>query len=261
MTDVLDRILAKVIRAEQHIQDFQLGRTAFFESYPCKIGVKADHQAGRRVYYLASLEAVPFTLAAIGSDVVQNLCSALDQIAYQTVVRQHGSRPDWKVYFPISGSAEKYESTRKGVIKEVPKAVIDAIDAAEPYRGGKGHGFWVLKKLRNPDQHELMIAVDPYIGHVDVAFEIRAAMKAGGFPFEIPSFSLPLVPADRKPLKVGDALYDRPLGDEVQEQPQFGFDISLYEPGVIEGEPAIKTFNEASDLVRGMIQTLSPFLR
>src|SRR4051812_36366157 len=106
MPTVIDSIKAKVTRAKQHIQDFQLGMIAFAKSNPYKIGFKEDANSRKRIYYVAEINDVPFELTAIAADVFQNLRSSLDHIAKQLVLdSRRGTPPDWRVYYPISSSA------------------------------------------------------------------------------------------------------------------------------------------------------------
>jgi hypothetical protein len=40
--------------------------------------------------------------------------------------------------------------------------VIDAIDATEPYKGGRGHALWQLNELNKPGKHHLTVATPAY---------------------------------------------------------------------------------------------------
>src|SRR5262245_29050494 len=103
MGSVLDRILAKVGRAEQHLQDLQLAVSAFADSKPYGISIREDHQARQRVYYVSKVNCIPIQLTLIAADVIQNLRSPLDQIAYQLVLAARGgAEPERRVYFPIT---------------------------------------------------------------------------------------------------------------------------------------------------------------
>src|SRR2546422_437235 len=101
MSRQLDRIRAKITRAKQHIQDFQLGLKAFHDTAPYAIRMKEDAQTNKRIYYIAKAEPVPDSLATIAADIIQNLRSPLDHIAYQLVLdARGGTEPEWTVYYP-----------------------------------------------------------------------------------------------------------------------------------------------------------------
>jgi len=262
MSDVVERIRAKVIRAKQHIQDFQLGLMAFYDTKPYAVAIKEDAQAGKRIYYVTKADPVPDHVAAIAADVIQNLRSPLDHIAYQLVLdARGGAEPDWLVYYPISGSAADYPATRKGLVKGVRQAVVDAIDATEPYKGGKGHALWQLNGLNKLDKHKLLVGAGAFSSGVEITPTITAMFK------KIPGFqniSFPPVflnPADKLlALKAGDELYIEPIDHEVAKDRRFTFDVSFDQPGVIECEPALKTLQDMGSLVDAIIISLGRLL-
>lgn len=268
---IIDRIQTKVTRAKQHIQDFHLGLKAFSATGPYTYARKEDTEGGKRTYYIDKALPVPDALTAIAADVVHNLRSPLDQIAYQLVLDANGpSAEDWRVYFPISGNAASYPATRKGQIKGVRQEVIDAIDATEPYPGGKGHALWQLNALNNPDKHRIPLLAGAYFRDVDMAplfqeFFADIADKLDPTPMLqrlLPG--LRLRPKDKLfPLKEGDELFVEhfdPGKPTVAKQMGFTFDVSFNAPGVIEPEPALKTLHDMANLVEGVVGALGRFL-
>jgi hypothetical protein len=262
MTDTFRLIQAKVTRAKQHVQDFQLALSAFNNTKPYVVAIKEDLEAGKRIYYVAKADPVPDSVATIAADVIQNLRSPLDQIAYQLVLdARGGAEPNWFVYYPICGNATDYPSLRNRFIKGVRQEVVDAIDTTEPYKGGKGHAIWQLNALNKPDKHKLLVGAGSFSSGVEITQTFSTCLK------KIPGFEnispLPvfLTPADRLlALKVGDELYIEPLDHEVAEDRRFAFDVSFNEPSVIECEPALKTLQDMTNLVDGIIGTLGRFL-
>jgi len=258
----VDRIRAKITRAKQHIQDFQLAARAFADSNPFEVRFKEDANRGERIFYLAKVDPVPEHLAAIAADVIQNLRSPLDHIAYQLVLAARGcAKPDWDVYYPIAPSAARYPATRKGAIKGVRQEVIDAIDATEPYEGGKGEILWQLNELNKPDKHELLIAAAAFSRgfshHLDPAILKRIP------PSERAAFSGPMCfirHADPLPAKVGDELYVEPINVEVNKNRQFTFHISFNTPRVAEDESALTRLQEMANRVDDIITQLGSLL-
>ena len=258
MGRILDRIRAKVTRAKQHIQDFQLALRAFYDTNPYAVAIKENTQAGNRIYYVSKADPLPNELTAIAADVIHNLRSPLDHIAYQLVLdARSGTEPDWTVYYPISGSAAHYPATRSGKIKGVRQEVIDAIDATEPYKGGKGHALWQLNELNKIDKHELLVGAGAFFRGVDVSVDFTSAIenRPGFENIVIPP--LFLKPADKLlALKVGDKLYIEPLDKKVAHNRRFTFDVSFNAPGVIDCEPALKTLQDMMNLVDEIITKL-----
>jgi hypothetical protein len=73
-------------------------------------------------------------------------------------------------------------------------------------------------------------------------------MNAAGIPF--PKMDLYVRPADNLfPLKVGDELFIDAVDAQVNKWLDFRFNISLNEPGVIDGANLLDTLNDFSDLV------------
>lgn len=246
---------------------------AFLDSKPYAVAIKENPNGGHPIWYLSELKSPPDTLAAIGADVVQNLRSALDTMAYQIVLSERdGAKPDWKVYFPFSKSASDYKGTRGGCIKGVRQEIVDAFDATEPYKGGKGHALWQLQQISNPDKHELPLSVGSYAAGVDVSAELEHGMREAlsalpnlaakfeKFPFPFPQIFLQEV-GELSPLQVGYELYIGPAEPEMIEKRQFAFDITIDAPEIIDAEPALKTLKDMTDLVSDIVGELSGFLK
>ena len=265
MIDTLRRIQAKVTRANQHIQDFQLALTAFHDTKPYAVAIKEDTQTGKHIYYVAKSDPIPDGIATITADVIQNLRSPLDQIAYQLVLDARGGvEPNWHVYYPICSNAKDYPALRQNFIRGVRQEVTDAIDATEPYKGGKGHAIWQLNELNKPDKHKLLVSAGAFSAGVEImppkAFMESAMKMMGGANFSFPSIFV--TPADKLlALKVGDELYIEPLDLEAAENRRFTFEVSFNQPAIIECEPAIKTLQDMANLVEGIVDTLGKFLR
>jgi hypothetical protein len=260
MPRTIDRIRAKVTRAKQHIQDFQLALKAFYNTNPYRVEINEDTQSGKRIYYVAKADPIPDdTVVAIATDVLQNLRAVLDQIAFQLeVIGNGGSEPKHRVYFPIANSASEYPTTRNTNIKSMRKDAIDAIDATQPYKGGQGHALWQLNALNKADKHKIMVAAGSFYGGVDISGTVNIALKCMGidFPDIEPLF---IKPADKLlSMKVGDPLYSEPLGHEMDKNRRFAFDPSFHEPNVIQCEPASKTLQDMTNLVDALFTTLEP---
>lgn len=270
----LDRITAKITRAEQHLRDFQLGLSAFYESKPYAIAIKEDAQRGKRIYYAAKVDCVPDSLTAIAADVIQNLRSPLDHIAHQLVLdARGGTEPEWLVYYPFTSKATEYQARRTGVIKGVRQEVIDAIDATEPYPGGKGHTLWQLNELNKPDKHELLIGATTFSPGVDLTVDIKDMVRPEDF-LNVPGLAnapdldrfFAAIPAfyvkesSTVPLKVGDEIYIESINDKMQKDRRFSFSVSFNAPGVLKPEPAIKTLQDMANLVRHIVETLGKLL-
>jgi hypothetical protein len=259
MSKPIERIQAKITRAKKHIQDFQLGARAFYDTDPYEVGTKEDPNTRQRVYYVTKADSVPDTLASIAADIIQNLRSPLDQIVYQLVVAAGGPKSE-KVYYPIRDLAAHYPSARGAIAKYVRKEVIHAIDATEPYKDGKGHAIWRLNALNNPDKHQLLIGAGVF--HVGIDFTPFFKDSMGDEATAVQALPPVIFHVANKvvPLNVGNELFREPIDLKVKNERRFTFDISLNAPGVIEIEPALKTFQDFANLIDGVVSTLGRYL-
>ena len=152
-------IAAKLVRAKQHVNDLQVLHEAFIKSNPYKVATKRDPQSRNLIYYLSSVEQPGDNIATIVGDILQNLISALDHLAYQLVCIGMGSNGPFRhVYFPIAGSVSEYESQKSRKIEGMRPDAIRAIDTIKPYKGGNNL-LWSLSKLNNIDKHRLIIKI------------------------------------------------------------------------------------------------------
>jgi hypothetical protein len=268
MSNVLSRIRAKIDRAKQHIQDFQLGLTAFYKSDPYLVGAKENKDTGKRIYYVIKADSVPDPLTAIAADVIQNLRSPLDQVAYQLVLAANGgAHPSDKgvVYYPITSAPSEAEALCRRNMQGVRQEVIQAINATEPYKGGKGHALWQLNELNKPDKHQLLVGAATMSGGVDIMPTLRTTvLQSTGVPQIAAVFDqigpLYLRETALGPANLGDELYVEPIEHEVQKDRRFAFHVTLNAPGIVEPEPAIKTLQDMANLVNGIVTALGKFL-
>jgi hypothetical protein len=263
--DATNLVRIKVQRAREHIRDLEIEVRSFLGTNPYRVGTKRDPQTRRLIYYLVEVRPVPERIGAIVGDVLQNLRSALDHLAYQLFRRGPGitdSSPAGHVYFPISDDAAKHQTGSQGKVHGMGQDAIDAIDATRPYKGGND-ALWHLHKLNNIDKHRFVITVGTAFCSLDLgahAFEKLAELVPALAKME-PLHAF-FKPGDRMfPLKVGDELFiDAPDAKENQKM-QFRFEVAFGEPGIAEGEPLLETLQSFADFVDHVISDFAPLLR
>jgi hypothetical protein len=264
LSATVDRIRSKIARAKQHLVDFELGLKAFHETNPYEVSYKERPETGQRVYYISRVDCVPDQLTCIAADVLQNLRSPLDQLAWQLRTTL-GDPPDNNVNFPMTNVPTEHETLCRRNMKGVPQDVMDAVIATKAYPGGDGHALWQLKELNNPDKHQLLVSAASTFQAVDAMPFIMATMNRmlvdiGDEPIaSLPP--LPIRPADQLlPLSLGDELLLVPLDARVDQQPGFAFDVAFNAPGVVGAEPALRTLRDMTQLVDDLIVKLGRFL-
>lgn len=107
--------------------------------------------------------------AVLLGDVLHNLRSCLDHLAYQlALVHEPEKPPPSGTEFPIFIEREKFRSEDRGggryKIRGLNPDVIDAIEALQPY-GSAQHPLWVLQQMSNADKHRLGITYRAEIAH------------------------------------------------------------------------------------------------
>lgn len=261
----LATIRIKIERAKEHIRQIETEVRSFLMTNPYIVRTKRDPQTRKLIYYLVSVRDTPARMSAIAGDVLHNLRSALDHLAYHLVL-VGGGTPSKQTYFPISDDAATYKTEQPGKVKGIRPDAIKAIDAIKPYGGGNDT-LWCLHRLDNVDKHRLLITIGSAYRSVNIGPHMHRMMMRtwndAGFADadKIPMLDVFLNPADRMfPLKAGDELFIDAPDAEVNEQMQFRFEVAFGEPQVVEGEPLIETLHQMIDLVDNIVLSFRPFL-
>jgi hypothetical protein len=267
----LRHVTLKIKRAKEHVQDLELRVRAFLDTNPYKVGTQRNPQTRQLIYHLTSVEATPDCLPLVAGDVLQNLMSALDHMAYQIVCSDTADNPPRpsRIYFPIADSSTEYESRKGGKIEGALKVTVDAIDAIKPYKGGNDL-LWMLYRLNNIEKHRLLITVGSMFQSVNLGAYGVAKMQElidadPAHPFygrTVPVLDAFFRPTDVLfPLKVGDELFVDVPDAKVNEKLQFRFSVALYEPQIIEAQSLVETMHQLTTLVEGIVTALTPRLK
>jgi hypothetical protein len=260
-------IRIKVERAEKHFRELEAEVQLFLNSQPYKVAAKRNPETRQLIYYLESVLDIPTIIAAITGDVLQNLRSALDHLAYHLVViGTGGNGPFRHTYFPISDDGTKYKNEKPAKVKGMRQEAIQAIDALKPHRGGNDL-LWRIHKLNNVDKHRLVLTTGSAFRSFNIGSTMNQMLKqsmlnAGNANAgNLPMLNLFLRPADRMfPLKAGDELFIDAPDAEVNEQMQFLFDVAFGEPQVVDGEALLDTLKRMIELVDNIILSFRPLL-
>jgi hypothetical protein len=261
-------IRVKVERAKKHIHDLTLAVRAFLDTSPYEVGTRTDPQVPDSLtYYVVSIRETPHTISAVIGEILFNLRSALDNLAYQlAIVNGTTDEPTLRAtYFPISEDAAKYKTDSPRKVKGMSQAAIQAIDTCRPYKGGND-ALWRLHILNNIDKHRVLVTV---------GISLHAISANTIFPRGVihlfPSASgiqsrhsapdkLLLFPENPKLLSKGDILFIDPSGAKTDQRVAFRFDIAFNEPGIVDGEPLLPTLLQLVELVDNTILTFKPLL-
>jgi hypothetical protein len=250
----------KIERANKHILDLNAAIRVFLDSNPYEILTKRDPNTRQLIYYVASFRETPPAIGMIAGDAINNLRSSLDHLANQLyLVGTGGADYRTATSFPIASCRKEFKSMLEG--KEERRKVFgmrsDAVNAIcdlEPYQRGKGHDLWTLRRLNNIDKHRLLIAISSAPRSVHIGSFISKMMPLGITMPQSFEDQLFLRFGDTlEPLKAGHQLLIMPSDAEPNKNEKFRFDITLYEPGIIEGKPLLETLVQFSDRVNGIV--------
>ena len=144
----------KVDRAKQHVLDLHSDIRIFLDSDPYTILVENDAKTGDEVYRVQVNANPPLDWGVRLGEILHNLRSALDLLAWQLVVEGQAA-PTSKTAFPISNTAKQFRSRGLRKVKGASDRSIRLVEALKPYQGGND-ALWWLHKLSIEDKHHLL---------------------------------------------------------------------------------------------------------
>ena|ERR1700686_4544840 len=254
----LAAICVKIERAKKHFDDLKIVRQRFVDSKPYAFSANENPQTGEVQLQIIHLTDPPDEIGLITGDVVHNLRSALDHLAYQLVfVGTAGNGPFKNAYFPISDTAAKYETSKIGKVKGMTQDAKEAIDSIQPYRRGVGHLLWVLHELDIADKHHALIVSDLRVKEATLSRSgdfFNGSLEYGQL-FSFGKFKLPRF---REPLKAGDVFFTFNRNDYDDVQPTF--DITFSKPEIVPGQSVLVTLEYAIQTVNDAILSFRDLL-
>jgi hypothetical protein len=258
----IDDVRTKLSRAEKLNEELitEIGR--FIGGDPYKVDTRRDQDSKRLIYYIAHATAVPAEVALVAGDLLHNLRSALDHLAWHLVIA-NGQKPARQTYFPIADDNLKFARDLAKVAFSTD--AIAEVAAIQPYRCGND-ALWRLHRLNNIDKHRMLIAVGSALRSVDIGKAFSRSVskllseKRGR---QVPAFSLFLQPKDRSfPLVESTELFlDEPNAEPIEDM-RFRFEVALQEPDadLLNGEPLLRTMLTLTEAVQSVVGRLEKFL-
>jgi len=248
----IDGIRLKIERAKMHVVELDQRINAFANEKPYEIGAKPHRipQIRHTTLYIKSAKPVPEDLSVIIGDVVHNLRSALDHLAWQ-LVEAGGGSPSKDTFFPIcwgSNAAQQYASaTGKGEIKRMRTGADKLLLAVQPYMSGDDT-LWHVHELDRFDKHRFLITTGTSFGDWSVETEgIQVAFEKWT--------SIPLV-VGHEIINIPTETYNR----QPHENFKLGVDVSFGESEVVKGKPVVPTLNEMAEFIDCLVTKFQPFL-
>jgi hypothetical protein len=170
MAHALDEARSKVRRARVHLKELHVECTKYLQAHPYALLAQNDKDGRlRRIFAqaMAPEEPVPDDVGVILGDVLHNLRSALDLLAWR-LSKGDGSL-DRTTQFPIvfdepnrqykKAPAQRFwDHVVHNQLARVSDEDRTLIERLQPYRGGHGHKLRVLALLNDMDKHRVIPA-------------------------------------------------------------------------------------------------------
>ncbi len=175
MTDPLLGARLKIERAREHLKALRNETRAFVDSNPYRTFVEPDADTGEpvvRIGFARPGVRVPIRLGLIAGDIIHNLRTALDHLAWQLALA--GSGPGPRTQFAIFEDADDYRRHEPQLLEGISEGHRARIEAVQPYHvrqlianggGLAGHHdplitnlyLASLGRLDNMDKHRLLL--------------------------------------------------------------------------------------------------------
>lgn len=262
----LRRVQLKIERAKKHIADLEFEREVFFSLNPYGTRIEHDPETREQIHRFQINRPVHDSIPLTIGDVVHNLRTALDHLAYQ-LVEANGQAPTWKTGFPIRKTPEAYKTVDKAIIKGIAADPLKLIGTIQPYQSGYD-GLGALTELDNFDKHcALVIAA---VGVVKLGMFIPKLpegapehtynMRFTWLGASTGTTRMEILQEGQELARVQPATVGGLIDPEMYPQPHIAFEIAFHQPKVVEGEPVVPLLTQLTQLVERVVQQFAPFL-
>ena len=199
------------------------------------------------------MKSPPKELALVAGDIIQNLRSSLDQLAYQLFIKNSSSNQSARhIYFPISKDVDSYNTRKLRDTEGLSATAKSLIDTVMPYKGGNDM-LWQIHELNIIDKHRTLLTAGSSFQSLDLGAHMSAAMRELLPGENIPTISAFFRPADICfPLKRGTELFIDEPDARPNPEMQFRFNIILNEANVVEGVPLLEALQSMIDEVESL---------
>lgn len=168
MAASLDGVRVKLRRANDHLAELRsrLGPIAG-EATGSIVGAPSEDDFSKLIYRVTRVPEIDPMIAAIAGDIVHNLRSALDHLAWQLVVLGNG-QPTRETVFPLHESTMNQRGNPRVLTIQpgiTDPQIMAAVEAMQPYAETEyGHdprtdALGIIGRLDNIDKHRLLLTV------------------------------------------------------------------------------------------------------
>lgn len=250
----------KLDRAYEHVEALNREIAGFLKRKPYEPVGKFDRETSEYLVWMRVRDTPPVRWSIIIGEMVHNLRSALDHLAWQ-LVRANGGKPTRDTGFPIFTQDPFAESANERTLERWQAMTagmhpddVAIIQGCQPYkRGDKMNSFFVLNSLSNRDKHREMHFAQNIMRHSKISFEnVRdCRLEKLMEPYRGTVENETIVQHYRV-VRTGDNPY-------VDMQTECAFDIAFAEPRAIAGFSVTETLISLSNVVHDIVHLLARY--
>jgi hypothetical protein len=253
----------KLVRADEHLQALNTEVTNFLAIRAYEVVTQQDVPRSYISAKVVYRRAPPNRLLMLIGDVLYNLRSALDHLAWRLAGTQANRRSE----FPIFSDKRKFSAVNSdgtpkrgsGLEKmhDMPAPAQTAIESLQPYH--RVHGLpkeseplWLLQQLNIEDKHRTLNLV---AARVDARLDVNTSPIHPAYGLTGRTGSLPL--------EDGAEIYRIPLSansSQVQDYSHFIFDVAFDPKGPGRGISLREGFCDMREAVAEAIRLLEPLI-
>ncbi len=239
-----DRIIlvrVKIERAKQNFRDLQKMLEAARDDGVYLEFVDVDPQTGMQQIKRERLPLFNFSVLALAGDVIHNLRSALDHLAYALAIAGTDDVPKPGVGFPIAKDEATYESIKERKVEGIRPEAVELIDSLKPYNSGNDC-LWRIHELDIVDKHRSVLTIgENAIYFAEWLVDRRFFLRPRGLKAKSPSFA-------------------RIENLQADEDVDFAFSKAFFDKEGIKGQAIIETLFQFIGYVESLIPRFKPFL-
>ena len=156
----LDGVRVKIARANVHLDELKRRLNDWRVSKPYPIVVEIESNSGDQLWKVGDEPIPPPDLPVIG-DILFNLRSALDHLAWQLVLKA-GNVPSRRTEFPIFNDPDIWKRDAPRKMAGMNGVMKDRIKALQPCFYNHTHrkkAIWGLQDYGNTDKHRTLLIV------------------------------------------------------------------------------------------------------
>ena len=242
MAHPLDGIRAKLKRAEENIKNLEREITLFFDYGPNRAVPDNDMQAIQKLADLHVDRPVPIRFSVLAGEIVHQLRSALDHLAWQLSSDSYRKKRPKVIAFPIFKTDPAKEKKMKSYARKVEgmsrtaKALVERL---QPYKSSAsgGHLLQIIEEMDVVEKHRELIFMTRAFRHI----------RYPGWRFQRNRGST--IESDAKFPYFGV----QPFDPAMDVRGQISVQVAFAEFGVLKYQPIIPSLKQLLDGIRRVI--------